>query len=103
MLDIFGVLNKYESSRKIFNKIPDINFEINSFCGIAADTAYGGMDRQTGRQAGRQAGRQTEEQASKTKQRDTFHDYTNTPKNRNTKFHRREKTYILISISVLRQ
>jgi hypothetical protein len=68
MFDIFAGLNKYESSRKIFNKIPDINFHINSFRGTAADTAYGGMDRQTDRQAGRQADRQRNRQARQSKE-----------------------------------
>jgi hypothetical protein len=58
MFDIFAGLNKYESSRKIFDKIPDINFHINSFCRIAADTAYGGMDKQAGRQIDIGTGRQ---------------------------------------------
>ena len=39
MPDIFADLkNIYGSSRKILNKIPDIKFHINSFCGITADT-----------------------------------------------------------------
>jgi hypothetical protein len=42
-------------------------------------------------------------QAGITKQRGTSRDYANTPESRNINFHRREKTYLLKSISVLRQ
>jgi hypothetical protein len=76
MSEIFADLKKnMEVLGKIFNKIPDIKFHINTFCGIAADTRVRRNGRQAGGQvggrAGGQAGRQAGRQAGITKQRDT--------------------------------